>query len=203
MAIDSTSFTNTPQASDDEWFYEEDELIGLLNTAGTGLSYITLDVMSDDLGGKAKKLFSISDADGNELDASTLLQADGLVSGVSEWKDTTEGNSIRINNGKIDFGISAGKIQSLADGEAYQDTFIYAIRLGNGTLSWATVTVNIVGSNDAATITANSDYEVKEAGGVANGTPGDASASGKLTVHDVDAGQNVFQAVRPVARLQP
>ncbi|SOY65205.1 beta strand repeat-containing protein [Cupriavidus taiwanensis] len=62
-----------------------------------------------------------------------------------------------------------------------------------------TITVNITGSNDAATITASTseDTAVTEAGGVANGTAGDAAASGTLTVSDVDAGQARFAAVAP------
>jgi VCBS repeat-containing protein len=63
------------------------------------------------------------------------------------------------------------------------------------------VTVNITGSNDNATITAsvNEDTSVTEAGGVANGAAGDASASGTLTVHDVDSGESVFAAVAPAS----
>jgi VCBS repeat-containing protein len=59
------------------------------------------------------------------------------------------------------------------------------------------VTVNITGSNDNATITASvgEDTGAIEAGGAANATPGDPSASGTLTVHDVDSGESVFAAV--------
>ncbi len=59
-----------------------------------------------------------------------------------------------------------------------------------------TITVNITGANDEASITtpATEDTSVVEAGGVANATPGDPDASGQLTVHDVDAGEAVFQA---------
>src|SRR2546421_151640 len=40
-------------------------------------------------------------------------------------------------------------LQRLSDGEFATDTFSYAIRLGNGTLSWTTATVQIAGVNDA------------------------------------------------------
>src|SRR5439155_19699262 len=54
------------------------------------------------------------------------------------------------------------------------------------------IDVTITGSNDNATITASAteDTAVLEAGGVANATAGDPSASGQLTVHDVDSGEN-------------
>ncbi|PMX96657.1 VCBS domain-containing protein, partial [Pseudomonas sp. GW460-13] len=62
-----------------------------------------------------------------------------------------------------------------------------------------TITVNITGANDNATITASTsaDTAVTEAGGVANGAAGDAFASGTLTVSDVDAGQAHFADVPP------
>ena len=40
-----------------------------------------------------------------------------------------------------------------------------------------------------------------EAGGLSNATTNDPTASGQLTVHDVDSGQNHFQAVAPASLL--
>src|SRR2546430_8077465 len=56
------------------------------------------------------------------------------------------------------------------------------------------IVVNITGSNDFATITASAseDTAVTEAGGLANASAGDPSASGQLTVHDVDTGEDHF-----------
>src|SRR5206468_2677708 len=56
------------------------------------------------------------------------------------------------------------------------------------------IVVNITGSNDFATITASAseDTAVTEAGGVTNASAGDPSASGQLTVHDVDSGEDHF-----------
>ncbi len=65
----------------------------------------------------------------------------------------------------------------------------------DGTAS-ETIMVDIAGTNDEATITDSGaeDSAVKEAGGVANGTTNDPSASGQLTVDDVDSGEEHFQA---------
>ncbi|MCY1475030.1 VCBS repeat protein [compost metagenome] len=62
-----------------------------------------------------------------------------------------------------------------------------------------TIKVNITGANDHATITssASEDQVVTEAGGAGNAETGDASASGKLTVTDVDTGEAIFAAVPP------
>src|SRR5207248_3171337 len=55
--------------------------------------------------------------------------------------------------------------------------------------------VTITGSNDNATISVvgSQDTAALEAGGVANATAGDPSASGQLTVHDVDSGDDHFR----------
>ncbi|TGR95727.1 hypothetical protein EN852_037005, partial [Mesorhizobium sp. M2E.F.Ca.ET.209.01.1.1] len=68
-------------------------------------------------------------------------------------------------------------------------------RLGNGTLSWATATVQFAGTNDAAVISGVVTGSVIEAGGVGNGVPGTPTATGTLTDTDVDNTPNTFQAV--------
>ncbi|MES2603646.1 MAG: VCBS domain-containing protein, partial [Pseudomonadota bacterium] len=134
----------------------------------------------------------------------TLPTKDVLTAGASEWEQTEKGNWMRINNGKIDFalgtpgvdGPSGISINSLGADDVVDDTFSLSIRLGNGTLSEARVSVKINGSNDAAAIIVNSnDGDVTEAGVVANATVGDPAAGGQLTVVDLDAGENAFQEV--------
>ena len=198
----STSFTNTPQAMDDAYSYTEDQLRAS-TIYNTTTNVISLNVMSGDLGGKAKMLWSIDDGNGNTLAPDYQLLAGDVSNGVSQWEHTAHGNWIQINNGIIEYKLDDGSnsstgardINSLSATDHIHDTFVYAIKLANGTLSQATVTVDIVGQNDNATITGSvsEDTSVTEAGGVANATPGDPSASGQLTVHDVDSGQNHFQ----------
>ena len=148
MAINSTSFTNTPQAKDDSYAYTQADLLAssLYNTA---TNVVTLDVMSNDLGGKAKTLFSIDDGNGNFLN-------DLLTNNVNTgWELLPSGNRIQIVNGKIQLDISHSLdghgLESLAAGETITETFDYSIRLGNGTLSWAKVSFTVVGQNDATT----------------------------------------------------
>lgn len=188
MAISAVSFLKTPQAADDLWFYTEDELLLL-----GGSAQLILDVMANDTGGKAKTLFSIDDGAGNPINPADLLNVDGLVNGVSAWETTSGGNSFRINNGKIELNLDpslaalGGSINSLAAGDHIHDSFIYAIRLGNGTLSWARVTFDLYGQNDAATISGNN-----------TGTLGEDDTSpvtGTLTVVDPDHGQSFVQSV--------
>ncbi|WP_208605626.1 VCBS domain-containing protein, partial [Rhizobium aegyptiacum] len=199
----TTSFTNTPQATDDSYIWTEDLLLSLqLYNAAT--KTITLDVMSNDLGGNAKSLFSVDDGDGNPITTDyELLAKDVGANGASAWEKTLLGNWVRINNGKIEYRLSDGSgiagsgadINTLSAGEILKDSFVYAIRLGNGTLSEANVTISLTGANDAASIvvdaTVTDDRATVEAGAAGSGDP---NASGKLTVSDVDDGEAVFAA---------
>ncbi|WP_264267134.1 VCBS domain-containing protein, partial [Pararhizobium sp. BT-229] len=194
----TTSFTNTPQAKDDSYTWTEDQLLAL-QVYDAANKTITLNVMSNDLGGNAKSLFSVDDGDGNAITADyDLLAKDVGANGVSTWERTLLGNWVRINNGKIEYRLSDGSgtpgagadINTLSAGETVKDSFVYAIRLGNGTLSEANVSVSLTGANDAASIvvdaTVSDDRAVTEAGAAGGGDP---DASGKLVVSDVDDGE--------------
>jgi VCBS repeat-containing protein len=183
--ITTTSFSNTPQATNDSYVLSEDSLIaGLvsgatLNTAGT---IITFDVMANDLGGAAKTMYSVDNATSQDL-----LSADKDVTSTTDfttlWECTANGNSVRIVNGKVEFKLGpptgeGSAINALGVNETINDSFLYAIRLGNGTLSWATVNIRIQGQDDQATGTVALSGEVKEGGTI--------SAATALT--DVDGG---------------
>jgi VCBS repeat-containing protein len=142
------SVNNTPQAQDD--FYEFDE-------DGSTLRY--LEVLDNDLGGEAKVLWSV---DQDEL----LAQ-----SGVDQWITLASGAKVSITaEGQIAYDYSAinmSMIQSLGEGDEFIDTFSYSIRLSNGTISTATVTLTYEGENDAATITGTNAGSVSAAGTLA------------------------------------
>ncbi len=76
-------------------------------------------------------------------------------------------------------------------GTTYSEVFTVAS--ADGTTS--TVTVNILGTNDAAVIAGTTAGSLVEASGIANGTPGTPTATGTLTDSDVDNAANTFQAV--------
>ena len=62
---------------------------------------------------------------------------------------------------------------------------LVTVTTADGTEQVIDVTIN--GANDAAVITGTATDLVTEASGVANGTPGDATASGDLDATDVDS----------------
>ncbi|MDC7714834.1 VCBS domain-containing protein, partial [Vogesella sp. LYT5W] len=173
MAISTVSYTKTPQAGDDCYWYTEDQLLAASNY-DSSCNVLKLDVMSNDLGGNAKKLYSIDDGSG--------ALADLLTSNVTTgWEDTHCGNQIRINAGKIEFKFATG-LDSLAVGESRHDSFVYAIQLGNGTISYATVTVDVMGSNDGPRVSSAVTAAAHE---------GDAAFGVNLLQYasDIDAGE--------------
>ncbi|MGY4261451.1 VCBS repeat-containing protein [Bradyrhizobium sp. USDA 4519] len=101
-----------------------------------------------------------------------------------------------VNNGQ-------GAVEALRTfSDTLTDTFSYTVKDSAGATATTTLTVTIHGSNDNATITASAaeDTSVTEAGGVANATTNDPSASGQLTVHDVDSGEDHRHPLRPRPR---
>ncbi|WP_189413630.1 VCBS domain-containing protein, partial [Mesorhizobium sp. M00.F.Ca.ET.217.01.1.1] len=75
-------------------------------------------------------------------------------------------------------------VDALNDGDPLSDSFTVYSEDGTPQL----ITISITGTNDAAIIAGNGaqDASVTEKSGVANGTPGDAFASGDLNATDVD-----------------
>ena len=173
----TNSFDNTPQATDDVFTVNED----------TGL--ITLNVMANDLGGNAKTLYSIDDG---TTSSNTVAPTDLLI------KDSIGGNSdvsakgARISitaDGKISYDLSSvAEFQKLAAGEKGEDSFIYAIRLGNGTLSWARAVIVVIGVNDAPQIVSVGTTSTAAITELADQTAASAlgTASGKIAFADVD-----------------
>jgi uncharacterized delta-60 repeat protein len=154
MAVNINSFSKAPLAKGDNYAWTEDELIASGLMSG---NIIILDPMSNDLGGNNKTLYSVDDGG-----TGTFLQ-DLLINNVNTgWEFTANGNLIRILNGKIQFdignylsAIGAASVNALGANHILQDTFVYAIQLGNGVLSWAQVSVTIQGVNDGPTAAAD------------------------------------------------
>ncbi|MFN3944644.1 MAG: Ig-like domain-containing protein [Allosphingosinicella sp.] len=119
----SIASSQTPQARDDRAVVAEDRLL-------------TLDVLANDAGGAAKKLFSL-----NQTHPQTATPANA-------WVKLPSGAAISIRDGTIVYD-QRGAFDHLAKGVTAQDQFSYAIRLGNGAVSTAKVTVTITGVNDA------------------------------------------------------
>ena len=123
----------------------------------------------------ASLLGNDSDVDGQAL---SVVSVQGAVGGTVNM---TGGDITFTPN--LNFNGPASFTYTISDGQLPPKT------------STATVTVNVAAVNDPATITSSEseDTTVVEAGGLANGTDANPTASGQLTVSDVDAGQAKFQ----------
>ncbi|MGB4248560.1 MAG: VCBS domain-containing protein [Pseudohongiellaceae bacterium] len=174
-----TSFVNTPQAKDDA-----------LGSAGSSqLDYVgtiyVLDVMNNDLGGNAKSLWSVDDGVNNSgamsgHEAGDLLTQDlpgvtGIAANRSQF-----GASLSVTaDGRIAYDTStidaqyALDLTTLALGEIMTDSFIYAIRLASGTLSWARASVVLTGVNDAPVVQDVTLLAVEDGGAVTGAFSGD------------------------------
>lgn len=180
---------NTTIADDDSYGLIEDDL-GFLNLGTT----LLFNVMANDGNSRAKFLYSVDDGNTTGIDPSDLLNADSLVNGISAWETTDLGNQVRINNGQLEFDVSttlaslgANNINGLNATDIIEDSVVYAIRLGNGVLSWARVTFQIQGQNDLASMTGDISAALDE------DTPG--LVSGVLTVSDADRLESHTQPV--------
>lgn len=189
---------NGQLAKADIYSWTEDQLLGLaLFSAASNIA--SLDVTANDK--KNTTLYSIDDGVNY---ASDLLSEDTLVGGLSAWQSavstTGTGDRIRIDNGSIDLDLSASiaaltggstDINALAAGDHIHDTFVYAVQQGNA-LSWTTVTVDIDGSNDAASISGTNTGSVTD-------VAGHTTAAGTLTASDIDHGESHFQTPASLA----
>ncbi|WP_244973342.1 Ig-like domain-containing protein, partial [Paraburkholderia rhynchosiae] len=150
----TVSISNTPQANND-----------LFTSAQTGLTdnalgVVYLNVMANDLGGAAKTLYSIDS--GTEattaLEQTALLTQDTARAEAVSADHSAHGAHLWItSDGKV--GYDASHLDSAWLSNSFntvgyaQDSFTYAIRLGNGTLSWATAYVDIAPPAPVVTLT--------------------------------------------------
>jgi VCBS repeat-containing protein len=189
MATTLTSFSNTPQAVDDYYYGYNEDWIAL----------IYFDVMANDLGGKAKTLYSLDDGTTTtDLLTADTARAESMSNDYSKY-----GAKIWItSDGKVGYDVNTSAfqdtIQSLADGEHLTDIFTYAIRLGNGALSWATTYVDFVGLNDApVVISGGFSGTVTEQIAPA----GDLEANGLINFKDVDLSDSHTISFAPVGSV--
>ncbi|UPK25389.1 VCBS domain-containing protein [Bradyrhizobium sp. 195] len=185
----TVSFGNTPQANTDSFSFTED-----------ASNILILNVLANDLGGAAKTLFSLDNGTSSSASTKNYAPADLLVKDVAYSSDAAgmaatgdrsalgariwieADGTVHYDKGDINI-----QLQALAAGQTLTDTFTYAIQLGNGTLSWATVTLQFNGANDSVFITSS-----PQSGSVvedANATPDlsdSQSAAGTISFNDAD-----------------
>jgi hypothetical protein len=111
-------------------------------------SILVLDVMSNDSGGKSKTLYAI-EASEEVIAALATQDATGeanaqYFNGVKVWIDGGK-IMVDVSGSEALAALGAQSIEDLDAGQQLDLSFAYTIRLGNGTLSVATVQLTIMG----------------------------------------------------------
>jgi VCBS repeat-containing protein len=126
------------------------------------LTKVTLDVLANDTGPQKSYLWSLDNGisalqhngQGQVTPVDLLMQDTARSEGAS--RDTSL-NGARIwitGDGKVGYDASTlsdgfkAQLQHLQVGQYLTDTFTYAVRVGEGRISWTTATVQIAGVND-------------------------------------------------------
>ena len=165
--------TLTAAAKNDAYSGTEDNILG-----------VNLDVLANDPG--SASLYSVWQPIAEP--AGTTPATSGQL--PIETSATLPSGAVITINGDGTINYNAGNaFQHLGEGDTATDTFSYTVRMANGALSTATVTLTIQGVNDVATISGDNAGTVTEDGAL--------SASGSLLVSDVDDGEAGFQLIDP------
>jgi VCBS repeat-containing protein len=158
----------------------KDDLFSASNVSGLDEDHasVNLNVLFNDPG--ASHLYSLAqNVPGTPAMATFPIMTSAFSAG---------GATISINpDGTIAYdGSGSAALQATQAGETFTDTFTYTIRMADGALSTATVTMNIAGVNDAAAFSGDDTGNVFEDGVLTTG--------GTLIVTDPDHDQSGFQA---------
>ncbi|MBF6986566.1 S-layer family protein [Cupriavidus sp. IK-TO18] len=137
---------------------------------------------------------------GNVLSNDSDIDAGNVLAVASPGIYVGQYGTLQINaDGSYSYTLdnSNAQVQALRRGDHVDETFSYSVTDGQASAS-SVLTIRVDGANDVATIhaSASEDTLATEAGGVANAVAGDPSASGRLTVSDVDTGEAKFAAVQ-------
>ena len=119
-----------PASGNDRFTATEDQ-------AGSGV--LLFNVLANDA--KKSTLYALDDGQSSDLLTSDQISAPNQSSlGATIWITA---------DGRVAYSLDPARAQSLAQGELFQDSFIYAVRLSTGALVWQTAQVTITGTNDA------------------------------------------------------
>jgi len=122
-----------------------------------------------------------------DLDGDTLIvsEVNGVPANVGIQIALLSGALLTLNaDGSYDYDPN-GVFDNLPDGVTTTDSFDYTVSDGNGGTDFATVTITLTGTNDAATITVTAADTAVTEDDLANQT-----ANGTVGVTDVDTGED-------------
>ncbi|WP_172205241.1 retention module-containing protein, partial [Niveibacterium sp. COAC-50] len=131
------------------------------------------------------------------LTSTGTLTTSGVATFVPETAAGAYGDLVVAADGTWTYTLrnADSAVQALNATDSKTETFTVALSDGSST----SITINVLGTNDIASIQGPGVGAVQEAGGIANAIPGTPNASGTLLAADADNGEAGFQAVAPAA----
>ncbi len=137
---------------------------------------------------------AFSDVDLSDSHTFTVTKTAGTLGGTLTLGTSTE--AAGAAGGSIGWTYKADNsnavLQALGAGKTAQETFDVVVDDGHGGTVTRTVTVTVTGVNDAAVIGTPSSAAVTEDGAL---TGGNLTATGTLSISDVDTGEASFQTI--------
>lgn len=152
---------------------KDDVFTSLLTGLTEDSRVASLDVLANDPG--AARLYSLAQ-NVSGTSSSTFPVAGQGISAL--------GATLSMNaDGTVKYDASSVNLQYLAAGQKITDTFTYTVRMANGAVSTASVTVDLIGANDGPVIT---NAVAASRGSVTEDVV--LTATGQLSASDVDNG---------------
>ena len=161
---------------------------GKLDIAATNYGDNTVSILLNTTNEKTAVTGNVltNDTDANN-DTLSVTKVNGVAASVGNQITLASGALLTLNsNGTYNYNPN-GQFNSLAAGQTGSDSFTYTISDGKGGTSNATVNLTITGVNDPATISGTATAAVTE-----DATTPNLTATGSLSVTDVDTGENKF-----------
>lgn len=131
-------------------------------------------------------------------DTHTIIKVDGAESKVGQEITETYGKIVINADGSYTYTLNndAGSVQSLGEGETYDEIFSVTVSDGHGGEATQNITITVNGTNDAPVISVEAGTDRVSA--ALSETNSGLTAGGTLTLTDVDITDNVSSAVTKV-----
>ncbi len=131
-------------------------------------------------------------------DTHTIIKVDGAESKVGQEITGTYGTIVINTDGSYIYKLNndADSVQSLGEGETYDEIFSVTVSDGHGGEATQNITITVNGTNDAPVISVEAGTDSVSA--ALSETNSGLTAGGTLTLKDVDITDNVSSAVTKV-----
>ncbi|MBD2565199.1 MULTISPECIES: Ig-like domain-containing protein [Nostoc] len=191
-SVGNPTFSGNSAANDAGTATNNDNVYGTINTNNNPTA--TDDIFTTDEDTAVTGNILANDTDPDAGDILTVSVVNGVAAPFFSYPSLLPSGALLtvFTDGNFEYNpniLPGNQFQSLAAGQTATDSFTYTVSDGQGGTDDATVTITITGVNDAATIAGTATAAVTEDTNVTNGS---LTATGNLTVSDIDNGEDIF-----------